>query len=97
LPPTPTTPWISAVVERLDDCTRLRDRRAGWGERVIDDRHLRGMDRHLAGKAVALGSAHSAASASRSRKSTKTVSIAAAWAAFAARIVIARAWRKTSV
>ena len=41
--------------ERVDDllgaCQRLRVRR----EHLVDDRHLRGMDRHLADKAVAAG------------------------------------------
>src|SRR6202044_2783749 len=48
-----TGAWV--LRKRIDDGLRLRERLRARREHLVDDRHLRRMDGHLADKAVAAG------------------------------------------
>ena len=54
-PPMPTTPAPGLAANASIDRARVRERLRGRREHLVDDRHLRRMDRHLADKAVAAG------------------------------------------
>ena len=76
-PSMPTTPGLPDRREGRDDRLGMRDRLGRRGERLVDDRHLVRVDRHLAGEAVALGLQALALAGPRCREnSTKTVSMA---------------------
>ena len=88
---------VSGRVEGIDDRLGVLDRFGRRREGGIDDRNLGRVDRHLAGEPVALGLSAFRLNAPMSRKFGKTVSIAATSLALAARMVMVRAKRNTSV